>query len=117
MGRLDYMCDCGNIVYDHIGTPPECCGKVMDWTWATLHQDHIGIHPSERAVVWFDPKTGKHATPGRNDVPMPDRYRKWGYERREFTTLRELDTFCKANNIVNQRGSYDSNGKSYDDEA
>ena len=117
MVRLDYLCDCGNIIYDHFGPPPICCNKEMEWTWATRQQDWIGIHPKDRAIVWFDPKTGKHATPGRNDVPMPDRYRRAGYERREFTTLRELDSFCKSSNLVNQQAHYNNNGRSYDDEA
>ena len=115
--RHNYICSCGNIIEDYTGsTPPMCCDAEMEILWSVPSRPYIGIHPSERAIVWYNPATGKHATPGRADVPMPARYRKWGYERREFTTLRELDSFCKQNNLVNQRGSYDNSGRSYDDE-
>jgi hypothetical protein len=88
----------------------------MEILWTSPSRSYVGVHPSERAVVWYDPKTGRHATPGRNDVPMPSRYAKAGYERREFTTLRDLDTFCKSNRLVNERANYDQSGRSYDDE-
>lgn len=92
------------------------CGEQMELLFQWSKTPHIGIHPKDRAIVWYNPKTGKHATPGRNDVPMPERYRKLGYERKEFTTLRELDSFCKRNSLVNEKANYDGSGRSYDDE-
>ena len=118
MGRLDYECPvCNQIYYDLSIDPPICCGQRPEILWTARKQPWIGIHEKDRAVVWFDPKTGRHATPGRNDVPMPSRYAAAGYERREFTTLRDLDAFCKSNNVVNQQAHYNSNGRSFDDEA
>ena len=115
--RHDYVCSCGHIEQDVTGDAPQCCGEEMQILWSAPPRPHIGIHPKDRAVVWYNPTTGRHATPGRNDAPMPDRYRQLGYERREFTTLRELDAFCATNRLVNQKGSYDGSGRSYDDEA
>lgn len=117
----DFICDaCGRTEYDVICDGQfrkTCiCGGMMDIAWKRRSAPYIGIHPSERAVVWYNPATGKHATPGQNNIPMPDRYRKAGYERREFTTLRELDSYCKTENVVNERANFDSNGRSYDDE-
>lgn len=76
---------------------------------------HVPVaHEKERAVVWRDPRTGTVAYPARNDSPMPQRYREAGYERHELGTLRELDRFERANNVVNEKGHYDSNGRGYD---
>jgi len=90
------------------------CGHMMEIDWQLRKLPYVGIHPRERAVIWYNPKTGKHATPGRNDVPMPDRYRQAGYVRREFETLRDLDAYCQSENLVNERANYNS-GNAYDD--
>jgi len=118
MGRLDYICDKCNYVSLDMSEQPICamCGSPMTILWTAPSRSHIGIHSRDRAVVWYNPATGKHATPGRNDIPMPDRYAKSGYERREFQTLRELDHFCKRNNLVNHQANYDHSGRSYDEE-
>jgi len=117
----DFECPaCGRKEYDVYCTGgihfKNClCGARMDILWQRHSQDWIGIHPRERAVVWYNPQTGRHSTPGRNDVPMPERYRKAGYERREFETLRDLDKYCKANKLVNEKANYNS-GRSYDED-
>ena len=115
MSRLDYVCECGHIKRDCTTIPLHCnCPMTILWTNGTNH--HASVRASERSVVWYNPKTGKHHTPGRNDVPIPDRYAKRGYERKEFTTLHDLDTFCKRENLVNEKASYDSgSGRAYDD--
>jgi hypothetical protein len=122
MIRQNFTCSaCGKTEEDVICTSGThirtcSCGGRMEILWGATPRPWIGIHPRERAVVWYDPKTGRHATPGRNNVPMPSRYAKAGYERREFTTLRELDSFCKTNRLVNERANYNSNGRAFDDE-
>ena len=122
MPRHDLICPvCAHIEEDIHLSQQACvvhvpCSARMEILWTAPPRSYVGIHPSERAVVWYDPKTGRHATPGRNDVPMPSRYRAAGYERREFTTLRDLDSFCKSNRLVNERANYDQSGRSYDDE-
>ncbi len=109
--ELDVICTSGSHV-------KRCtCGSSMEILWTKPRTTHIGIHPKDRAVVWYNPKTGRHATPGRNDVPMPDRYAREGFERREFSTLRELDAFCKQNKLVNEAAHYNrGSGRAYDEE-
>ena len=121
MPRHDLICPtCSHILEDVRLSATACmihlpCSSVMEILWTAPSRAHT-VHPRERAVVWYDPRTGRHATPGRNDVPMPERYARQGYERREFASLHDLDTFCKSNNLVNQRAHYDNSGRSYDDE-
>lgn len=118
----DFICDiCGAKEFDVLVPSTfihhKCsCGEPMEIAWNGRKRPYIGIHPWDRSVIWYNPKTGRRATPGRNDVPMPKRYKDLGYERREFTTLRELDAHCKENNLVNEAGNYNSNGHSYDEE-
>jgi hypothetical protein len=114
--RHDYVCNICSAVRTDATAPPLCCGSEMVILWTAPPRSHIGLHPSERPVVYFNPATGKHATPMRADVPMPDRYRAWGYERREFTSVHELDAFCKANNLVHHKSHYDNSGRAYDDD-
>jgi len=123
MVRHDFECEtCGRVERDAACTGDfhihSCvCGSPMQIVWGGIKRTHIGIHPRDRAVVWYNPQTGRHATPGRNDVPIPSRYAKAGYERREFPTLRELDSFCKQNKLVNEAAHYHKgSGRSYDEE-
>src|SRR3990167_7120874 len=63
---------------------------------------------SDRAVVYKDPRTGKVAYPGRDTEFTRRKYEGWGYQRQEFTTLRELDKFCAENKLVNEKANYNS---------
>jgi len=63
---------------------------------------------SESTVVWENPATGKVSYPGRNDAPMPERYARRGYERRELRTLREVDAFSAAHGVVNEKAHFNS---------
>jgi len=74
----------------------------------------LGMHHSEVTVVYEHPGTGKIRYPGRADKPMPERYAKQGYVKRELRTLREVDRFSKQHNVVNERAHFDSNGKGMD---
>ena len=116
----DMICsDCGNIDYDVICEGQfrkTClCGGQMDIMWKRRAQS-ASVHSSERAAIWYNTATGKHATPGLNNVPMPERYRKAGYERREFHSLRDLDSYCKSENLLNHAANYDNSGRAYDDD-
>lgn len=73
------------------------------------------IDPSEAAVVYHHPGTDKIRWPGRADVPIPERYRRQGYERREFRSLRELDQFSKARGVIHEKSHFNSNGRGMDD--
>ena len=117
----DFTCEtCGKTERDVLctngHTHKQCtCGSWMQIAWDHWNRRRAtNVHPSERAVVWYDPKTGRHATPGRNDVPMPDRYRKAGYQRREFPTLRSLDQYCKQEGLHNEKADFDNSGRADD---
>ena len=66
-------------------------------------EKHANVHPSERAAVWFNPHTGKHKTPPRNDIPLPEKYAQQGYERREINHMgsyeRETGVIHEASNF------------------
>lgn len=92
---------------------PKCKAKMeVRWDLDPKRNFQHSVHPSERAVVYMDPKTGHVAYPGRNDRPMDARYKDAGYKRVEFESLRDLDKFCKQRNLVNDKANFDSNGKS-----
>ena len=108
----------------------ECtkCGLVIEnyyvspWPSTLLHDDggelqilwhgsssrSAAVHPRERTVVYRNPLTGDVSYPGRNDTPMPQRYRDAGYERVEFEHTRDRERFEKANNVACEQGWYNS---------
>ena|SRR3990167_3286723 len=63
---------------------------------------------TDRAIVYRNPRTGKVAYPGRDTPFTRSKYEGWGYERQEFTTLRELDKFCAENKLVNEKANFNS---------
>lgn len=65
------------------------------------------IHPSERTVIYRNPKTGEHRTPARNDLPMPEVYRRQGYVREELATHRDVRHFQKETGLIHERSHYD----------
>lgn len=65
------------------------------------------VAPFERCVVWKHPITGEVRYPGRNDVPMPQRYQRAGYQRHELTSLRALQQFERERGVVNEAVHYD----------
>lgn len=83
--------------------------------WSASSRHDAAVHPAERTVVWQHPVTGHVEYTPRNDVPIPERYARWGYERREFTSLRDLGKFERQHDVVNERAHYDKgSGRSYD---
>ena len=74
----------------------------------------LGMHASERTVVYEHPGTGQIRYPGRADAPLPERYRQQGFVKRELRTLRDVDTFSKQHHVVNERAHCDGNGRGLD---
>lgn len=117
----DLKCvECEAEEYDagvEIGSLPPCekCGGAMEIRWdiSQRKRQHrpTALTGDEKTVVYVDPRTGNVAYPGRNDRPMEARYVNAGYERVEFSTLREVDKFCKERNLMNERANFDRNGK------
>ena len=117
----DMQCNqCGdirnNVVHFNAGTIcPNCNKGRMEILWQTAHQRDAVVHKSERSVVWYSPKEGKHQFPARNDAAIPDRLRKRGYERKELTSLHSVEQFEKQAKVVSHIAWYDrGSGRSID---
>ncbi len=103
-------------------TPCPECGfylNIGDWPWCPheeIHPSHHTVHSSERAVVFENPATGEVRYPGRNDAPIPERYKKEGFVRKEFPTLASLERFERSHGVRNDKAHYNE-GNSADQEA
>jgi len=75
-------------------------GGELEILWrSALSPRDAAVHPSERAVVWRDPKTGEVCYPPRNDSPMPKRYRDRGFVCEDMPTARDLEKFEKREGV------------------
>lgn len=113
----DLICsrdECDHVVADQLSTEvgkkcPRCKrGTLVTYFGTRTSRNATPINSKDRVVVWQDPKTGKVSYPGRNDVPMPERYRQRGYVRVEMGSLKEIDRFSKQQGVVNERAHYNS---------
>jgi hypothetical protein len=81
--------------------------------WTNSIQHSTIVNPKERIVVWEHPTTGAVRYPGRNDIPIPQRYLDQGFQRRELATRREAEQFERDHNVRNEKLWYNS-GNSFD---
>ncbi len=70
-------------------------------------------HTSERAVVWEGPG-GVISYPPRNDVDMPDRLKRLGYQRKELPNLRAIEKLEKEQNVRSEIAWHDQGTGSAD---
>ncbi len=68
----------------------------------------------DKVVIYRNPETGEIAYPGRNDVPMPPRYAKRGFEEKELRSLAQVTAFEKEHKVVNEAMHFDSNGRGFE---
>ena len=61
------------------------------------------VSVQERAVVYHNPATGEHRTPPRNDMPIPENYKRAGFERREIFNMSQFE---KEANVVHEATSF-----------
>jgi len=83
---------------------------VGDWPFCphgSTHGRAAAVDAAERCVVWENPHTGEVRYPGRNDVPIPERYARQGFERREMPTLSSLRRFENERGVVNEAAHWD----------
>lgn len=74
--------------YNHQNSGDEkICGKCG----RPRIESHAQVHTKERAVVYRHPLTGAHITPARADQPMPDIYRRQGFERHEILSMTDWE--------------------------
>ena len=125
-------CECGLEITGDAQTNSHLLGKKV--IHLDLDQQHIGeiqtfaiqlqgkapdtglpCHPSEASVVWRHPGTGDVKYTARNDVPIPERYRRQGYERHEMRNLRALDKLGREKGVLSERAHFDrGSGHSFD---
>ncbi len=102
-------------------TPCSDCGEYLavgDWPFCphgAIRPSHHSVHVRDRAVVWEHPGTGEVRYPGKNDAPMPARYQKEGFVRKEFPNLRSLEKFERSHGVLNDKAHYNP-GNSSDQE-
>ncbi len=105
----------------HTPCPEPDCGlylEVGDWPWCpheSTRKVPYQVHPNERVVVFENPATGEIRYPGRNDVPVPERYAKQGFVRKELPTLRAVEQFEREHGVRNDKMHYNE-GNSLDQE-
>ena len=126
-------CECGLEIQGDAQTNSHLLGKkVIHWD---LDRGHIAeiqtkaidlrgkapdtglpCHPSEAAVVWRHPGSGDIKFTARNDVPIPERYARAGYERYEARNLRSLEKIEKATGTRSERAWFDrGSGRGHED--
>jgi len=108
----DMLCpDCQRLFADmpaySEGTKCGKCGGTLEIYWNHAPRNARALDPKETTVVYEHPESGKIVYPGRNDTEMPERYKRRGFERRELTSLDQVDKFSKAHNVLNERAHFD----------
>lgn len=117
----DMQCShCGEIVYDSPLTDDgkRClCGRgALEILWTAERARDAAVHGRERTVVWKHPGTGEVRYPGRNDVDMPERYRREGFERHEVPSLRALEAFERQHRVRSEKAWFDpGTGRGFDE--
>lgn len=112
---VDLECDkCGGILEDQwsslVDSTHACGGKLIR-LYTVTRGPTPGGHSSEKVVVYQSAQEGgKIQYPGRNDVPIPERLRKRGYERVEISPA-QLGSFERKHGVMNERRHYDRNGR------
>jgi len=108
---LDLECPCGAQVDDlFVMKVPERivhleCGREME----QVYRARLSTPALEKnlAVVFRD-KHGRIRYPGRNDAPTPS-----GCERLVIPP-REMDRFCRENNVLHEDSNFNRGGRGYD---
>lgn len=76
------------------------------------------VSSREAAAVAIHPVTGDPIFCfARPTDPLPDRYRRLGYEKKQFHSIHELRRWCASKGLVNDITEYDNpDAGGYDDE-
>ena len=123
MVRHDLECTCGTITLDvlvdpdHLPNCHRCIGGHISIVYLPQAIRTAACHPSETCVVYYSPKEGKYQYPARNDIPVPGRLQKRGYERVEMRSLSDIQRFEKKHGVVNERIWFDKgSGRGMEDQ-
>lgn len=113
MVQHDLLCShCDKIFFDCLicpSSPGRCpsCQYPLEITYLPRHILNAACHPSETCVVYYSPKENKIQYPGRNDIPIPDRLQRRGYQRLEMRSIHDIQRFEKQHHVINERVWYD----------
>jgi arginine deiminase len=66
---------------------------------------HAQVHTRDRAVIFYNTKTGEHRTPARADQPIPEVYRAQGFERKEILSMIEWE---KQSGVVHEASNFNA---------
>ena len=93
-----------------------CRNGCMEILWQTHYQRDAAVHTKERTALYYSAKEKKFSYPGRNDQPVPDRLKRRGYERVEFSSLKAIEQHEKQTNTRSERAWFDKgSGRSFDE--
>ena len=123
----DYTAPCGHAIIDEhfsglaplaLADPCPVCGitHIFEKSWSSRTRQLHSIHTRERAVVYTNPATGETVYPGQNNLDMPVRYKRQGFERRELNSLREIEKFEKEAGVRSEVAWFDrGTGRGHED--
>lgn len=118
----DMVCNtCGTIRWDASlaeegHTCIKCSKGRMEILWQARYRRNAAVHAKERTALYYSPKEKKWQYPPRSDQPVPERLRKRGYERIEFSSLRALEQHGKQTGAISERAWFDKgSGRSLDE--
>jgi len=117
---VDLVCDRSDHIFEDrwstdIGSCCSKCDGILERLWTLTPAPDPGTHISEKVIVYESLKEGgKIQYPGVGSAPVPARLRARGYEKRELN-VRDLASFERKHNVMNERRHYDRNGRGLDD--
>ena len=95
---------------------PECKKGRFEILWSATSQHNAAVHSSERTALYYSAKERKFQYPSRNDQPVPDRLKRRGYERVEFSSLHAVEQHEKQTGTRSEMAWFDrGSGRGFDE--
>ena len=95
---------------------PNCRRGRFEILWQAFSQRDAAVHSKERTALYYSAKEGKWQYPSTNDQPIPERLRKRGYERVEFSSLHAIEQHEKQAGVRSERAWFDKgSGRGFDE--
>ncbi len=93
-----------------------CASGRLEILWGATSKRDAAVHSSERTALFYSAKENKFSYPGRNDQPIPDRLKRRGYERVEFSSLKSVEQHEKQTGTRSEMAWFDrGSGRSFDE--
>ena len=106
-----------NVVRFNEGTLcPKCNKGRMEILWSATSKRDAAVHSSERTALMYSAKEGKWQYPATNNAPIPDRLKRRGYERVEFSSLKAVEQHEKQTGTRSEMAWFDrGSGRGFDE--